>query len=1262
MEFRILGPLEVVDDGRTVDVGQGKQRALLASLLLDANRVVSADRLIAALWGDTAPGTAPKALQVYVSGLRKALGRERILTRAPGYALRVEPGELDLDRFQELVSEGRRADALRLWRGSPLADFAYEAFAQPEIARLEELRLTCVEERIEGELSQGRHGALVGELDALVREHPLRERLRGQLMLALYRSGRQAEALDVYGRGRALLSDELGLEPSGELKELQRAILAHDPSLAAPAESLSVVPAEPASVLTETEGPAAPSPREVRKTVTVLVCDIAPTDTSLDPETLRRMVTRGLDELVPVLERHGARVERSIGGAVTAVFGIPVVHEDDPLRASRAAIEMAERLSSMRDELERQWGSWLELRAGIGTGEVLAGGDDDQVLATGPAVQSSLQMHQAAQSGEVLLDESTSRLVRDAMETEVVGGRVRLLGMREPASGHASRFDSPMVGRERERRRLHDAFEQAGADRSCQLFTILGAAGVGKSRLVQEFVDAVAGEALIGRGRCLPYGDGITYWPVLESVWELAGLEDTASAEENLAKLASLLEPRDDAAVVARRVGEVVGLSEEASGADETFSAARALFEALARSRPLVLVLDDIHWGEATFLDLVDHLADWIHDAPVLLVCIARPELLDGRPHWGGGKLNATSVLLEPLSEAESAELVDSLVGSGELDVAQRRRIVDAASGNPLFVEEMLALVLEGGGSEAIAVPPTIQALLATRLDRLPDGERTVVEAAAIEGKLFHGGSVAELTAIPQAELESRLLALTRKELIRPERPLFSGERGYRFRHILIRDAAYESIPKDARASLHERYGSWLERRLGERTLESDEIVGYHFEQAFRYRSELGRLDDDARGVGRRAAERLGAAGRRALLRSDASAGVNLISRGVALLAPDDPFRVELIPNVRVVQGVEELGWADRALTEAVEAAATSGNRALAAHALVQRGFLRLFTSDATPRELYDVADRAIAVFEAPGDELGLARAWRLVAQAHYLGQRAASSADALERALIHARRAGERFEEREIVEWLVIAYLLGPTPAVDAFARCTELLAQEWEDPLLPAEISGAAAALAAMKGELERAEELIERARTAMNDAGEWIWIVSFWYAYISTWKGEPEAAEEELRPAYAALKRVGETSHFSSIAHALSDAVYLQGRYAEAEELTGECERASRPNDVHSQILWRSIRAKALARRGEFESARAFAREAVEIAEASDFLLAHSDALADLAEVLLLAGRGDESEDAFQAALRCYGSKGNVLAAARARQLRAETQALR
>ena len=1261
MEFGILGPLEVLSDGKALDLGGAKQRTLLAVLLLHPNEVVPRNRLIDALWEEEPPETAQKALQVHVSQLRKALGKARLQTRAPGYLISVEDGELDLDRFELARAEGRLADALAMWRGPPLADFGQRRFAEPEIARLEALQLVCLEDRIEQDLQAGHHNALVGELESLVQVHPLRERLRGQLMLALYRSSRQAEALAAYQQARQTLVEELGIEPGRELRELHRAVLEQDPALDLSREHVKATGA-PASSPTAT---GLPAPREARKTITalaVVVSAAAAGGGRLDPEAMRRAIGHALSEIEGAVERHGGGVETVSGDGAVSVFGLPTVHEDDALRAVRAAVEIRDGLAGLAIELSTQ--QWeLDFRVGISTGEVVAGGETGPRVSGEPLTVSS-RLAQAAESAEILVDEATRRLVRDAVTVEPTDAGWRLLRESGAASVTGVRR-SPMVGRERERRRLVDAFEAAIGSRSCQLFTVLGPAGVGKSRLVREFLSGLAGQALVARGRCLPYGEGITFWPLLESVREAVGLDETDSAEEVQEKLARVLREDDEAEVLARRVAEVIGLAEVTTAPEERHAVVQTLFEALSRTRPILLVFDDIHWGEATFLDLVEHLADSMRDAPVLLLCLARPELLDGRPEWGGGKVNATTILLEPLSEEESTRLVDNLAGDEEIGASVRRRVVEVSEGNPLFVEEMLALALEDGGqAEELLVPPTIQALLAARLDRLGDEERAVIELAAVEGKVFHERAIAELA--PESlrpTVSSALAGLCYKELIRPERRSLGG-RAYRFRHLLIRDAAYESIPKEARAAMHERFGRWLDGVVGKRTTEFEEIVGYHLEQAYTYRAELGSVEDEDRALAQEAAEKLGSAGRRAFVRSDAPAGVNLISRAAALLPPESPLRVALIPNVRVVQGMgADTSWAERVLTEAIETAATTGDRGLAAHALVQRGFLRLFTDPAVKAdELIDTAQRAIAVFTDLQDELGLARAWRLCAQSHYLDRRLGACVEASEHGLMHARSADDRFEEREIVEWLVIALFLGPTPADEAAARCRRLLDESADDELTAVQILGGLAYLTALQGHLEEAQELIARARCTMQEIGEWLWIHSWHVAFLWILVSDPASAEREIRPAYEALKQIGEKSHFSTMTHALALAVYEQGRYEEAGILAEECEEATQANDVNSRIVARTMRGRVLARKGRLEEAMTAAREAVELATGSDLYVAHGDALAGLAEVLELAGEPADAIPALEAAVRLYGLKGDVVSAglARARlgELEAET----
>jgi DNA-binding SARP family transcriptional activator len=1238
MEFGILGPLEVVEDGRPLELGGAKHRALLAVLLLHANEVVSTDRLIDALWEDQSPEGGRKTLQVYVSQLRKALGKDRLLTQAPGYRLRVEPDELDLARFERLAASGRVHEALALWRGPPLSEFAYQRFAQTEIDRLEELRLVCLEGRIEADFAGGRHTALVGELEGLVAEYPLRERLRAQLMLALYRSGRQAEALEAYQDARRALTDELGIEPGRSLRELHQAILRQDAALDLATSfdehaSQEESPLPPAPAATEQEA------RAERKTVTVVHAHVAVSsedDDHIDPEVLRRLTTHAFGEVSEAVEAHGGTIETIGGEAVSAVFGLPFVHEDDPVRALRAADEIQRRLVHE---------DGLEVRIGVSTGAVVTGGGQAGLLvrATGEPFRTSARLAQEAEPGNPNIDDATRKSVR-------------------AARGDGGRFASPMVGRDRERRRLRDTFEQAVGDRSCQLFTLLGAAGVGKSRLVHEFLADLADSALVARGRCLPYGEGISFWPVLEAIKEVAELDDTASVEESRARLVALIEDEPEPDLVTQRVTEMIGVTEAKTGAEEGFTALRRYFEALGRRRPLVVVFDDVHWGEPTFLELVEHLADWSRGAPILLLCIARPELLDIRPGWAGGKLNATSVLLEPLSDEECTQLVANLVGETRLAEEVDARIAAAAEGNPLFVEEMLSMLIDdgllvreddrwavAGDLTTVPVPPTIQALLAARLDQLSGEERAVIEAAAVEGQVFHEGSVARLA--PNGAVSSALAALVRKELIRPEPPVFSGERAFRFRHLLIRDAAYESIPKAARATLHEQHVTWLQARVGEQAVEFDEIVGYHLEQAVRYRKELGTSDEEGRDLSRRAAELLGDAGRRAFFRGDTPAGANLMSRAVALLSPLDPFRVELVPSVRAVRGTSDLSWADRVLTEAVEAAATTGDRRLAAHALVQRGLLRLFTdADATPQELFDASRRTIDVFEELGDELGLARAWRLVAQTHYLDLRLASCAEASEQALVHARRAGDHIEEDEVVEWLLIALLFGPCPATEAIERCRTLLGESAGRPAREAMVLSSLAWLEAAQGRVDKATELLTEGRRAADEYGQLNPFFQFQAASALILIGDWDSAEAVLEHGYRSLRTHGGSSHFAAYAVLLAQIRYRQGRYAEAEELVDEVVPGA--NDVWDRIHAHIERAKLLARRGDLAKAEHKARDAVEVAESSDLVPSQADAQLNLAETIRLAGRNREAEDAIQRAIRLHEQKGNLLSAAAAR----------
>ncbi|MGH2661976.1 MAG: ATP-binding protein [Actinomycetota bacterium] len=1028
--------------------------------------------------------------------------------------------------------------------------------------------------------------------------------------------------------------------------------------------------------------------REVRKTVTVVFTDVTGSTAlgeRLDPESLRRLMTRYFDEMRTVLERHGGTVEKFIGDAIVAVFGVPVLHEDDALRAVRAAAEMRDALETLNEELDREWGVRIQVRTGVNTGEVVAGDPAlGQSMVVGDAVNVAARLEQTAPPDSIQIGATTYRLVRDAVEVAgleplALKGKAqavpayRLLHVRPGAPAFERRMDSPMVGRDREQLLLNQAFERAAEERSCHLFTVLGAAGVGKSRLAAELVSMCRMRARVHGGRCLPYGEGITFWPIVEVVREAAEITDEDSAQQGRTKIDALLEGQEDADLVAERVAQVVGLADVTTEAEEITWAVRRLFEALAETEPLVVVLDDIHWAEPTLLDLIEHVADWSRDAPLLLVCLARAELLDIRPTWGGGKLNATSIHLEPLTQEQSSTLIGNLLGRAELSEDAGNRITEAAEGNPLFVEEMLSMLIDDGllvrddgqwmpasDLSGVTVPPTIQALLAARLDRLKPDERVVIERASVEGKVFHRGAVAELSpASERPAVTGHLRTLVRKELVRPNRPDFAGEDAFAFRHLLIRDAAYEEMPKETRADLHGRFAAWLERTAGPRLAEYEEIVGYHLEQAHRYRSELGPLDDQTMGLGRRAAEHLGRAGRRAFDRGDAPGATKLLQRALALLPEEDPARLGHsvdLGKVLAVQG--ELARAEELLEATVEAASTLGDPTMEWRARMERLDIRIMADPGgtTMEESRAGAEHAIRVFTDLGDESGLARAWHVLAMVHWNEAQSRKTQRALEEAILHARNAGDRRQEAEDMAWLLITAGWGSRPIPDALTMIDDIVGRSRQHPKVDAFGAIARGFMESMTGNVEHARQMVRGGRDSLRDLGFAVDAAATCHAsgHVEFMAGDPAAAERELRAGYDALERMGEKAYLSTTAAHLAEAVYAQGRYDEAERFSRISEEAADPGDLESQMRWRAARAMALAQGGQVEDAERLARDAVTLAAGTDFTDTHADMLCSLAEVLRLAARGDEAASAARQALTFYEAKGNVAQAAQARSL--------
>ena len=1005
---------------------------------------------------------------------------------------------------------------------------------------------------------------------------------------------------------------------------------------------------------------------ETRKTVTVLFGDLVGSTSlgeGMDPEALRRLLTRYFDEMRAVVERHGGSVEKFIGDAVMAVFGIPRAHEDDALRAVRAAVEMHERLAGLSAELEQDYGVSLAARIGVNTGEVVAGDPAlGHAFVTGDVVNVAARLEQAAGTGETLIGDTTRRLVENAVDLEEVEALElkgksapvaawRVVGVREGELPVARRLDAPLVGRASELAYLRDAFGRAVRERTPYLFTLLGVPGIGKTRLARELARSLTGEALVLAGRCLSYGEGITYHPLREAVRDAAGSESKAA-------VLGLLAGEPESERVAGALAAALGTGDGDVIAEEVAWATRRFLEALAQRRPLVLVLEDVHWAEPTFLDLVEYVADLAADAPMLLLCSARPDLLDTRPGWAGGKANATTIRLEALPPEEAEELLDVLADEAHLPRRVRARAAAAAEGNPLFLEQLVAMLAEEpSAADELRVPPTIDALLAERLERLGAEERTVLGRAAVLGREFRIDTLAGLLPDGAAAAAPRVLeGLVRKQFLRPQRSP-EGD-AFRFRHALIQSAAYRSLPKELRADLHERVAAALDA-AGEG--EADELVGYHLEQAFRARRSLGIAGEKTLALGRRAGERLAASGRRAFARGDMPAAVNLLGRATGGLLPaDDPGRLGLLPDLALALiETSDLERVDGILGEALERTRAAGLELLEWQAAIVRARWHVFALPPgfDPADAEQTALRAIEAFERLGDESGEGRAWMTLADVYSLQGRGADAARASEEA-VRLPHLGSRFEEVFNVAAAAWNMLMGPDPVEKALAWCERSLEKAGDRPGAAALILSVLAWTEAMLGRFDDARRHLGEDEVALRELG--LRLQQGFHAYLAglveTLASDPVAAESRFHAAIELIGGAGE-HWFSSIATVYrARAVYDQGRYEDARALAEAVDRAAEV-DPEWRINELGLRAKLAAREGAFEAALRLADDALAVAGATDLVTFHADALLDKAEVYRLAGRRAEEAAAAQEALQLLEAKGNLAGAARARALLAE-----
>jgi class 3 adenylate cyclase len=1020
-----------------------------------------------------------------------------------------------------------------------------------------------------------------------------------------------------------------------------------------------------------------PSSSASRKTVTVLFCDLVDSTglgERLDPESLRLLLSRYFDEMEGAVGRHGGTVEKFVGDAVLAVFGVPQVHEDDALRAVRAADEMRSRLQRLNEGSERGGDVQLRIRVGINTGEVLATqGVARDHLVTGDTVNVAARLEQAAEPGQIVIGEDTYRLVRGAVEADRIYP-LELKGKKDPVSAfrlqkvveapsqRSQRLVSPMVGRERALSMLKIAFDSTIQDRACHLVTVLGVAGVGKSRLVEEFVAQLDG-ADVYRAHCVPYGAGMTFFPLVQIVNQAAGMSDSVAPAVLSERLSELLGDDEYRGTIANSVAQLIGAA-EGVGAEESFWACRRFLEALARRRPLVLLLDDIQWGGTTFLDLLENIADLSRDVPMLLVAMARPDLLDTRPRWGGGKRNALSISLEPLSFGDCENLIDNLLGSTGLDADVRRRIADAADGIPFFVEEILAKLIDdglltqvdsrwepAGDLSNVPLPPTVTALLEARVDQLNAPQRLVLERAAIAGGQFFAGGVRALsrTADPE-EIDLAVRSLLQMDLIRPVRSTLPGEEAYRFRHLLIRDAAYEAIPKQLRATLHESYASWVEQLSAHGVTQDPEIVGYHLEQALRHRADLG-LDLDTQ-LADRAAGYLIAAGRQASMRLDLPASASLFDRAAAVLPRDDPAAI----RARADEGValSRLGESRRAeaiFAEVIDAAHRIGEVVIEARAQIDRLWAR---RDTEPSgwldEMRAVVEPLIPLLKEHHDDLGVTKGLQLLAAGWQIEGRVREVEALLEEALGFARRARDRLEEAEIVAEFLFALPAGPTPVEDALRKMEELVPEIQGDLRFDGWALGARSELEAMRGEFDEARRLAAREEEIHQELRWGIFTAAYHGWFIESLAGRPDVAEREIRQRIDGL-HTDEVMSRWAIDALLAYALCEQRRFSEARDLAARWADTN-GDDRRSRVMWCTVRARTAADAGNMKDAEESAQEGVMIAALTDELNIRASSLVSLALVLRQTNDSARSSRAFLEGLALYEQKGNVAAAQQAR----------
>jgi predicted ATPase/class 3 adenylate cyclase len=957
-----------------------------------------------------------------------------------------------------------------------------------------------------------------------------------------------------------------------------------------------------------------------RKLATVLFVDLVDSTglvTGADPEVVRRRVQTYFERVSRCVTAHGGIVEKFAGDAVMAAFGIPQAHEDDAERAVRAGLAI---LDSVH-ELE------LEARIGVESGEVVAD-DSDSTFATGEAVTLAARLEQSAEPGQLLIGPGAHRLTLGRIEVDDVGP-VDLKGLGEQvwtwavlgasaASERPQTQQAPLVGRDAELDLLQNTYDRALRDRRAHLFTIYGEPGVGKSRLAHEFSQALEGATVLS-GRSLPYGEGVTYWPLAEMVKCAAGIVDDDPLDVAIEKLREFCEDEVVADLLGLASGVLEAVQAERSQ-QEIAWAGREWAQRLAQEQPLVLVFEDIHWAEEPLLELLEHLVTWVREAPLLVIALARPELLDIRPGWGGGRLRATSIELEPLAPAESEQLIDALDGS--LGEAERQEVLAKTEGNPLFLEETMRMLTEEGTERIGRIPDTLQALIAARIDRLAPDAKALLQRAAVIGRIFWEGALERLS--PELEsLDDPLEDLRLREFVLDEeRSSIRGERAYKFKHVLIREVAYGGLSKSARAEHHARFAEWLKERAGEELLE---IRAFHLDRATALLAEL----DGAAPVElqREAADALTEAGLRAFAREANRTARQHFVRAVEL----EPSTRRRYLAARAADRLSDLPAVSREMEEVLAAAIQEGDGWTQGRALVTLAEAAVMREgDVGAAE--EMVDNALAVLE-PDDHSGRYRALRARATIAWMRGDLAKEEQVMLEALELARASEHKGFESEAADELASVYMARlELDRAEPLIQQAILLAEESGSAMSRGRALRFAGQLHLYRRELDDAEAALEAAREHLAEAGA-AWMLGRtlnFAAWTARHKGDIARSERLFRESIRILAPLEDRATLCETQRSLAELLLSQGRVDEAERFALAARETVGPHDVTSHATTTMSLGLVRAAQGRDEEAEELLRQAYDTLAATEHRKHQCELLQALVQFLRDRDRDEEADE--------------------------------